>query len=214
MLVLEAHGNEGPFLPPSCGVLVGADAAYAAGQGIVVAAAVAWQAESGRVLEQHVAMAANAAPYVPGRFAEREAGAIIAALRAFSHRPMAVLCDAHGQAHPRRFGLACEVARVTGWPTIGCAKSLLCGRHTGVAAARGSVADVVLDGEVVGRVVRTQSQVRPVYVSVGGGIGLDEAVRVVLLAAPRFRLPEPLRLAHQHAAKALKRLLASANRAE
>ncbi len=185
----------------------GVDAAYDLTGALVASAAVVWSFEEARVVECHVALGATPAPYVPGRFAEREAAAIVAALRAVGVRPSVVICDAHGRAHPRRWGLACEIARLTGWPTIGCAKSLLCGRHGPVGPARGDWADIELDGEVVGRVVRTQTNVRPVYVSVGGNIELDAAVEVVLLASPRFRLPEPLRLAHQQARLALTKVL-------
>jgi len=60
-----------------------------------------------------------------------------------------------------------------------------------------------MDGpEVVGAVLRTQANVRPVYVSVGHLIDLTDALRVVLECAPRYRLPEPLRMAHRMAHEA------------
>lgn len=198
----------------STNVLAGVDAAYDSNLGLTLAAAVVWDPRSGGVVEHHVALARTPAPYVPGRFAEREAGVSVAALRALKIRPAAVLCDAHGRAHPRQWGLACELARATGWPTVGCAKSLLCGQHGAVAPVRGAWADIELEGEIVGRVLRTQENVRPVYVSVGGYIELDTAMHTVLQAAPHFRLPEPLRLAHRYARAALTMVLARLRTAE
>lgn len=188
---------------------VGVDAAYDSVHALVAAAAVAWNPDDRLVVERHTAVAIQPAAYVPGRFAEREAAVAVAALRALHARPALVMCDGHGRAHPQRWGMACEIASLTGWPTIGCAKSLLCGRHDPVGPARGDCAELKLDGKVVGRVVRTQTNVRPVYVSVGGFLELDAAVQMILRATPCFRIPEPLRLAHQFARLALARVLAS-----
>jgi deoxyribonuclease V len=190
------------------GVIVGVDAAYDSSDTLVACAAVAWRPDTSEVVERHIVLAACPAPYVPGRFAEREGELCIAALRALRVRPEVVLCDGHGRAHPVRQGLACVVAHVTGWPTVGCAKSLLCGRAAPVGPERGAWAELELAGEVVGRVVRTQAQVRPIYGSVGGHLDLATAMSWVLLASPRFRVPEPLRIAHAEATSALHSLLA------
>lgn len=86
-----------------------------------------------------------------------------------------------------------------GQPTIGCAKSLLCGQHADPALERGSAASLVGGGQVIGAVVRTRANVKPVYVSVGHLISLSDAVEIVLNCASRVRLPEPLRAAHRMA---------------
>jgi deoxyribonuclease V len=78
------------------------------------------------------------------------------------------------------------------------AKSLLVGKFEGPGEERGAAADLVHRGEVVGRAVRTRTGVSPVYVSVGHRATLDDAVALALATAPRFRLPEPTRLAHRH----------------
>ncbi len=43
--------------------------------------------------------------------------------------------------------------------------------------------------------VRTRTRVRPVYVSVGWGLTLAAAARLVEASTTRYRLPEPTRLA-------------------
>jgi deoxyribonuclease V len=106
-----------------------------------------------------------------------------------------VICDGHGCAHPRRFGLACHVGLIVDLPTLGCAKSRLCGEHGPPGRRRGSRARLVHDGDVIGTVLRTQDGVNPVYVSVGHRIDLSEAARLVLDCATQYRLPEPTRLA-------------------
>lgn len=134
-------------------------------------------------------------PYVPGLLSFREIPALLAAIEQLQTLPDLLLCDGQGLAHPRRFGLACHLGVLLERPTIGCAKTRLCGAHAEVGSSRGATVPLQ-DGQVIGAVVRTQTNVRPVYVSVGHLVDLEDAVEVVLHCASRYRLPEPLRFAH------------------
>jgi len=143
-------------------------------------------------------------PYVPGLLAFREIPSVAGALRKVETAVDAVILDAQGLAHPRRMGLASHIGLYLDVPTVGCAKSLLVGRHEEPGLEKGSVADLVHREEVVGRVVRTRERVSPVYVSVGNGIDLSSAVELVLACCTKYRLPEPTRQAH-NAANRLRR---------
>jgi deoxyribonuclease V len=180
-------------------LVAGLDAAFAADR--CVAAAVVWDVVERRVVEEAVAWRRLRFPYVPGLLSFREAPALLAALRKLRTDPDALMCDGHGLAHPRRFGIACHVGVITGAPTIGCAKSLLVGSHGIPGPLRGSRVPL-FDGEGrVGTVLRTQAGVRPVYVSVGHLIDLRSAEALVLRCATLFRLPEPIRLADRLVAR-------------
>ena len=142
-------------------------------------------------------------PYVPGLLSFRECPPALAALRALPQRPDLLLCDGQGLAHPRRFGIACHLGVLLDIPAIGAAKSRLIGAHDEPAAERGSQA-ALLDGEeVIGAVLRTRANTRPMYVSVGHRISLDTAVALTLHCAPRYRIPEPTRQAHKLASEKL-----------
>jgi len=143
-------------------------------------------------------------PYVPGLLAFREIPSVMGALRKVETAVDAVILDAQGLAHPRRMGLASHIGLFLDVPTVGCAKSRLVGEHDEPGLEKGSVADLVHRGEVVGRVVRTREKVSPVYVSVGSGIDLSSAVELVLACCTKYRLPEPTRQAH-NAANRLRR---------
>ncbi|TDD44622.1 deoxyribonuclease V [Kribbella antibiotica] len=134
-------------------------------------------------------------PYVPGLFAFREVPALLDALEQLTSTPDLLVCDGQGVAHPRRFGLASHVGVLTGIPAIGVAKTAFVGTHADPASARGSTAELVLDGEVVGAVVRTQDGVKPLYVSVGHRVSLPTAISHTLHLSPRYRLPETTRAA-------------------
>lgn len=135
-------------------------------------------------------------PYIPGLLSFREMPALLAAVAKLDTLPDVFMCDGHGLAHPRRFGIACHWGLWMERPTIGCAKSRLYGHHAEPGPERGAAAPLVNGDEVIGTVLRTRANVKPVYVSVGHLVNLEDAVRLVLACAPRYRLPEPLRLAH------------------
>jgi deoxyribonuclease V len=143
-----------------------------------------------------VAMCSVTFPYVPGLLSFREAPVLLATLHALDALPDVLLCDGQGLAHPRRFGLACHVGVWLEQPTIGCAKTRLHGQGGEPELKRGSTVPLTQAGRVIGAVVRTRTAVKPVYVSVGHRITLPQAIEIVLQCAPRYRLPEPLRLAH------------------
>jgi deoxyribonuclease V len=153
-----------------------------------------------RPVEQSVAEVPLTFPYVPGLLSFRETPVLMEAFARLSVRPDLLLADAQGLAHPRRLGLACHLGLLYDIPTIGCAKSRLCGEHDEVGTERGSRTDLRDGAEVIGAVVRTRDDVKPLYISIGHRIGLEEAVEWVLRCCRGYRLPEPTRLAHQAAA--------------
>jgi deoxyribonuclease V len=135
-------------------------------------------------------------PYVPGYLSFRECPLILAAYELLVSMPDLIIVDGQGIAHPRRFGLASHLGVLLGMPTIGCAKSRLCGQSIPPGSQAGSYSDLIDHNEVVGAVVRTKDNVKPVFVSIGHNIDLPEAIRWTLECCKGYRLPEPTRLAH------------------
>ncbi len=146
-------------------------------------------------------------PYVPGLLSFRETPIVLAAFERLRGRPDLLMVDGHGYAHPRRFGYACHVGLLLDVPTIGIAKSRLIGEHGTVGAARGSRADLVDAGTVVGSLLRTREKVQPIYVSIGHRISLAAAERWALRCATEYRVPEPTRHADRLAGEAKRRML-------
>ena len=182
--------------------VAGADVAYARSGKTVCAAVVVLDARTLEVVGQRVAVKPVTFPYVPGFLTFREAPAVEEAFAALEHRPDLLLVDAHGVAHPRRFGLACHLGVALDLPTVGVAKTVLVGAPQAPGPRRGDHAPLLHDGEVVGAALRTRAGVAPVYVSTGHRVGLSTALRWTLALARRFRLPEPAREAHAAATSA------------
>jgi len=165
--------------------------------GVARGAAVIMNVPALEVLQAATVEADTPFPYVPGLLAFREIPVILKVLERLPFLPDVILCDGHGKAHPRRFGLACHLGVLLDRPTVGCAKRVLVGTHAPLPQARGAWAPIVDRGETIGIAVRTRRGVRPVYVSVGHRITLAEAAALVLRTSTRYRLPEPLRVAHR-----------------
>jgi deoxyribonuclease V len=174
-------------------LVAGADVSY---KGDVARAAIVVMKDL-RPVEQVVVDERVPFPYIPGLLSFREIPPLLAAWKKITVRPDVVIVDGHGIAHPRRLGIASHLGLVLGVPTIGCAKSRLCGEHPEPAIRRGARSPLVHRGETVGAALRTRRGCRVVYVSTGHRISLANAIRVVLRCAPRYRLPEPQRLADQ-----------------
>jgi deoxyribonuclease V len=144
-------------------------------------------------LETHTVRRRTRFPYVPGLLSFREIPAVLAALARLREPVDLLLCDGHGLAHPRRFGLACHLGVLLDRPCIGVAKSRLVGEHGPVPEARGQWTPLVHDDQEVGAVLRTRCGVRPVFVSTGHRVSLATAVSLVMACVTRFRLPETTR---------------------
>ncbi len=151
------------------------------------------------VVEQAVVEVKVQFPYVPGLLSFRETPVLLEVFDRIEEKPDLLLVDGQGFAHPRRFGIACHLGLLFDLPTIGCAKSRLCGQHGQPEAEAGSRVPLVDGDEPIGTVLRTRDGVSPIYVSVGHRIGLDEATEWVLRCCRGYRLPEPTRMAHMAA---------------
>ncbi|MEE9400686.1 MAG: deoxyribonuclease V [Dehalococcoidia bacterium] len=152
-----------------------------------------------KVIQQQVTF-----PYVPGLLSFRESPLILAVCEKLNTDPDLILVDGQGIAHPRRLGLASHLGLLWDKPTIGCAKSRLCGEHQLVPPQPGSYAEIIDNSEVIGAALRTKQGAGPIYVSIGHKVDLQAAISWVLRCCRGLRLPEPTRLAHLAAGGHLK----------
>lgn len=160
-------------IPATIHLIAGVDAAYRTDTRDVFSAVTLFDVDQMRVIETLVGESHCSFPYVPGLFSFREIPAISVALEKIKTPPDLVICDGHGVAHPRRFGLAAHLGVLYDLPSVGCAKTWLIGEPAMPAPERGASSPLVDRGEVVGSVLRTQAGVRPVYVSTGHRISLE-----------------------------------------
>ncbi|MFI0982213.1 endonuclease V [Streptomyces sp. NPDC021093] len=202
-----------PGPPPGTGHVTGVDVAYDDARDLVVAAAVVLDAETLAVVEETTATGRVAFPYVPGLLAFREMPTVLAALGRLRTDPGLIVCDGYGLAHPRRFGLASHLGVLTGLPTLGVAKNPFTFVYEQPGLRRGDSSPLrdEADGTEVGRALRTQAGVKPVFVSVGHRVTLDNACAHTLRLAAAFRQPETTRRADSLCRRALAEATAEAD---
>jgi deoxyribonuclease V len=177
-------------------LVAGVDVSSARCGASVHAAVVVYDLDRSVLVATAAASLEAAFPYVPGLLSFRELPVVLAAFRRLEASPDVVLVDGQGIAHPRRLGIASHLGLWLDLPTVGCAKSRLCGEHGEPGALRGEWTRLMDDDEELGRVVRTRNRVRPLYVSPGHRVSMARAVQIVLTCGRGYRLPEPTRQAH------------------
>lgn len=181
--------------PPPLRTLAGLDVSVRGDR--VRTAIVVLRLDDFAILDQATWEGPAAFPYISGLLSFREIPAILPALERLTVRPDAFMLDGQGLAHPRRCGLACHLGVLLDWPALGVAKSRLVGTHDEPGAEKGDRAALHHRGERIGTVLRTRTNVKPVYVSVGHRFTLAAAEAMTLRCALRYRLPEPNHYAHR-----------------
>lgn len=142
-------------------------------------------------------------PYVPGFLGFRESPLLVEALRKLPFLPDLIFVDGHGISHPRGLGIATHLGLLLDVPTIGIAKTILVGRVQGELGPRsGDQAPLIWQDKVIGMALRTKARCRPLYISTGHRISLKRAVQWVFRYQDGYRLPLPIRLAHEGANQA------------
>lgn len=146
-------------------------------------------------IEERYVAAEVSFPYIPGYLSFREGPSIIQALSSLNIRPDLILFDGQGIAHPKGLGIAAHIGALLDLPSIGCAKSRLVGEYEEPGYKKGSWSPLGYKGKVVGAVLRTRDNVRPLFISPGHRIDLKGSIEIVLRCTSKYRLPEPLRRA-------------------
>jgi len=177
--------------------VAGVDVGFRDGRRITRAAVAVLDFPSLTACDQSVAHSPTRFPYIPGLLSFREVPAVLEALQHLRVLPDLILCDGQGIAHPRRFGIACHLGVLLDMPTIGVAKSRLIGRHEALPPEKGAWVPLWDGEECIGAVLRSRSNVSPLYISIGHRISLPTAIDYVLRCTTRYRLPETTRAAHR-----------------
>ena len=178
--------------------VAGADISFNKFSPVIYTGIVVLRLPSLEVVEEVGLVGETQFPYVPGLLSFREAPSVLEAWSKLKTEPDAVMFDGQGIAHPRRIGIASHVGLFLNRPTLGCAKSVLVGRHAELAEERGSWQPLVdpKNEETVGAALRTKTRVQPIYVSPGHLIDLAGAIELTLRSDGGYRQPEPTRRAH------------------
>ncbi len=182
--------------------IAGVDVKYIKQYSMLTAAVLIFSYPEMDLMEANTSSLESNYPYIPGLLVFREGPVIEECFKNVTNIPDLIFFDGHGYSHPRRLGLASHMGLLLDLPSIGCAKSNLCGEYAEPNETEGSFSFVLHNNEVIGAAVRTRENTKPVFLSAGHKISLKKAVKFALQVS-RFRIPEPIRLAHNYLNKHL-----------
>ena len=181
--------------------VAGMDCAFSKDMKRICAAVLVFRFPEMEVIEKQSAAMEVTFAYVPGLLSFREGPVCVRAAEKLEITPDVFLVDGQGIAHPRGLGLASHLGLFFNKPTIGCAKSRLTGKHEEPEKEKGSSSELTYKGKTIGSVLRTRTNVKPLFVSAGHKCTLNDAIDITLACTTKYRLPEPTRLAHQEVTK-------------
>jgi len=177
--------------------IAGIDSGYDMNRNLNKAVVVVMDWPSLEVQTTVIATSPTTFPYVPGLLSFREIPAVLEALSCLPQKPDLLMVDGQGIAHPRRLGIAAHLGVVTGIPSIGVAKSRLCGKHSELPLEKGAITKLADKGENIGYVLRSKDKCNELYISAGHRVSQDTALNLTLKCLGKYRLPEPTRIADQ-----------------
>lgn len=181
--------------------VAGVDCAFTQDKNFCIAGAVIWDINKQEIIEKQYAKVKLTLPYIPGLLSFREAPAMLAALSKLTKQPDVLIVDGHGIAHPRRLGIASHIGILTKFPSFGCAKKRFVGNYTEPNIQQWSCSPLLDKEEQIGLVVRTRAKVKPVFISIGNYIKLENCLEILKQCSTGFRLPEPTRQADKYVAE-------------
>jgi deoxyribonuclease V len=175
----------------------GGDVAYSKDRNFLFAAIVVLLFPKMETIDFATAHGEISFPYIPGLLSFREGPILINTFQKLKMRPDLMIYDGQGIAHPRGFGLASHMGLWLDLPSIGCTKTPLLNDFIYPGPSKGSFEMIRKEGKEMGAVLRTKENVKPLFISPGHRIDLPTSIQIVLTTCPRFRIPEPLRRAHE-----------------
>jgi len=189
-------------LPDTINYVAGVDVAYTHGTSIAAVAVLDFNSLS--LVESQIAHLKTRFPYIPTLLSFRELPPTLSAINKLRVQPDVFLVDGQGIAHPYRFGFATHFGLTIDRPTIGVAKSLLCGKVEPLENQ--GWAPITDKGEVIGAALAIKSGQKPIYVSIGHRTSLERAINIVMDCTRNYRIPEPIRRAHMIAGEEKRKL--------
>jgi deoxyribonuclease V len=175
----------------------GADVAYSKNGNFLFGAIVTLSFPKMELLETAAAHKEVSFPYIPGLLSFREAPILLETFKKLKVKPDVMVFEGQGIAHPRGIGLATHMGLWLDLPSIGCTKTPLLNDFVCPGPSKGSCEPIRREGKEVGAVLRTKDKVKPIFISPGHRIDLQTSIQIILDACSKFRIPEPLRRAHQ-----------------
>lgn len=197
-VILPAPEQE-MYLPQQNDILLTLDIQYVEEKAFVAGD---WQYLNGQHITTQVDICKVGLAYFPAYFCFREGPPLLEflqkAIQAGLPTPNVIIVDGHGQAHPRKFGVASWLGVYSDLPCVGCAKDTLVWYQKELLSnEKNSIVPIKLpnETEIIGYALRSQTNVKPIFVSNAHKISLAQSLTIIQNVIGEYRIPLPLRRA-------------------
>ena len=177
--------------------IAGGDISHDKNTDVVYAGIVVLSYPEMKLLSYSLVVSQTKFPYVPQYLGFREVPALLQAWELLPKKPDIMVLDGQGITHPRRLGIASHFGVLSGQATIGCAKNMLFGKYAPLGLDKFSTSFITDQGEHLGYALRTKTGVKPVYISPGHKVSVQDSFEIMRQCTLKHRIPEPTRLAHE-----------------
>lgn len=177
--------------------IAGGDISHNKDTDIVYAGIVVLSYPQMQLLSYSLVVSKTIFPYVPGYLGFREVPSLLEAWQQLPQKPDLMILDGQGVTHPRRMGIASHFGVLANHPSIGCAKNMLYGNYRPLGLEKFSTSPIISQEEHMGYAVRTKDNVKPVYISPGHKVSVNDSLELIKPCILKHRIPEPTRLAHE-----------------
>jgi deoxyribonuclease V len=140
-------------------------------------------------------------PYIPGLLFFREFPVFLDCYKKLKIKPELLIFDGHGLSHQRMMGIATMSGILLNKPSIGCAKSHLFGEYRIPGDKKFSRTELRVHETLVGYVLRSKENVKPIFISTGFAVSPMKALEIVTGLVTNFKLPLPTHYAHLESEK-------------
>lgn len=177
--------------------IAGGDISHNKDTDVVYAGIVVLSYPDMQLLSYSLVISKTTFPYIPGYLGFREVPALLEAWEQLPQKPDLMVLDGQGVTHPRRMGIASHFGVLTNHPSIGCAKNMLYGNYKPLGLQKFSSSPIISQNEHMGYAVRTKDNVKPVYISPGHKVSVEDSLEFIKPCILKHRIPEPTRYAHE-----------------
>jgi deoxyribonuclease V len=176
---------------------------------LAISAIVVIDIKSFEIVEKVLAEKEIDFPYVPTFLAFRELPVILEAYKKLQTNVDVFILDGQGILHPRKMGIASHFGVITDTVSVGCGKTPLYGKYQD-PPNQDLAYNFIYDpktNEKIGYVLRTKKNTKPIFISPGNNISIENSLYVIIKSLNGYKLPEPIRLAHNFLSVYRKKLI-------
>lgn len=174
--------------------IAGVDLGYSQIQKKLIVVIVIFNLKNNEIIEKVIIEKTIDTPYIHELYSFIEYPIILDAFKRLNVVPQLILFNGQGILHPLEIGTASHLGFELNIPTIGCTTNRLVGYYASNQLGQNEGAEINIrwNSQDLGKALRTISNEKEIFVSIGHKISIQSSLKWVLSLCSSHFLPEPL----------------------